>query len=74
MFSYVKHGDYIDIMERKSLAGRMLFDQQALPSWIQRDIELEKNLQPGYVYNNVPIVGSLLVFLVNLDNSPEASE
>jgi hypothetical protein len=70
MFYFIQHGRMNEQGARDSMTGRMLFQPEALPPWITRDIPLEKSLQPGYLFAGSPIMGALLVFTIQRDSWP----
>lgn len=49
-YYYIKHGHHDDRGAQQTFAGRMVIRPRSLPSWIQRDEQLEKRLQPGYLF------------------------
>lgn len=64
MFYYIKNGYASEQDVRASMVGRMLAQPEALPRWIKRNPQMERALQPGYLFDGKPIKGSLLVFSI----------
>ena len=73
MFYAVKNGATSEAGARSSLAGRMLGNEGALPSWLRRDSDLERTLQRGYLFNGEPVFGTLKVFTIP-ENLPGTAE
>lgn len=67
MLYYVKNGYSSEAGARDSMAGRLLTQPDALPSWIGRDAALERSLQPGYLFDGQPAFGTLRLFVIRPD-------
>lgn len=72
IFHFFKKGYLSEEGARDSMAGRMLARADTLPPWIRRDRELEKNLQPGYLFAGKPFFNTLIVFTVHPGDFPPA--
>jgi hypothetical protein len=64
MFYFLKTGHLSEKGARDSMAGRLLTESESLPPWIQRDVSLMKEVQPGYTYSGQPVFNTLEIYVI----------